>query len=201
MVVRIGCIVEGHGETRAVPTIIQRVAREIDPTMVVHVAAVLRVPRDKLVKGDELDRAVESAARKLGRPSGILIVFDSDDDCPAQLGPALLQRALRTRGDLSIGVVLATREFESWYLAAAESLRGQQGLSLDLRPPRNPEAVRGAKEWLSRRMPREQPYSATVDQPALAASFDLNLARRAPSFDKCYREIERLLTSLQQTER
>ena len=39
-------------------------------------------------------------------------------------------------------------------------------------------------------------YIETLDQPALAARFDLDLARRADSFDKCYREIIRLLTSL-----
>jgi hypothetical protein len=34
-------------------------------------------------------------------------------------------------------------------------------------------------------------YSPTVDQPSLASKFDLNAARRAPSFDKMCREIER----------
>src|SRR5438094_886194 len=65
-----------------------------------------------------------------------------------------------------------------------------------LRPPPDPEAVRGAKEWLSRHMPPGQPYRPTVDQPALAARFDLQAARRADSFDKCYREVVRLLTTL-----
>ena len=38
-------------------------------------------------------------------------------------------------------------------------------------------------------------YTETLDQPALAAAFDLDLARRADSFDKLYREVARLLLS------
>ena len=43
-------------------------------------------------------------------------------------------------------------------------------------------------------------YSETTDQPALAAQFDLKQARKADSFDKCYRDIVRLLEELQKTD-
>ena len=33
-------------------------------------------------------------------------------------------------------------------------------------------------------MPGQQPYSETLDQPALTAILDLDAARAAPSFDK-----------------
>jgi len=39
-------------------------------------------------------------------------------------------------------------------------------------------------------------YSEASGQPALARVFDLNAARRADSFDKCVREISRLLALL-----
>jgi len=39
-------------------------------------------------------------------------------------------------------------------------------------------------------MPPTIKYSETVDQPAFSAVFDLQLARKAPSFDKFYREVE-----------
>jgi hypothetical protein len=92
--------------------------------------------------------------------------------------------------------VLAYREFETWFLAAAQSLRGQRGLPSDLDPPDAPEAIRGAKEWLGKNMPRK--YRETLDQPALTNMFDLNTARQVDSFDKCYREIMRLLYLLHQ---
>ncbi len=94
---------------------------------------------------------------------------------------------------MPLAVVLARSEFESWFIAAAESLRGRCGLPDDLEAPRDPEAIRGAKEWLGRHMRRR--YVETLDQPALTALFDLDAARRADSFDKCRREIERLLKS------
>ena len=103
----------------------------------------------------------------------IFIILDSDDDCPAELGPALLRRASQARSDLPIAVVLAKHEFEAWFLAAAESLRGQSGLGDDMHPPNDPEAIRGAKEWLSNQMEGSRTYRETRDQPALTARFDL----------------------------
>jgi hypothetical protein len=85
------------------------------------------------------------------------------------------------------------REYEAWFLAAAESLRGRRGLPSDLEAPATPEAFRDAKGWLGDRMPRG--YSPTADQPALTDLFDLERARRSPSFDKLVRELTRLLTT------
>ena len=80
------------------------------------------------------------------------------------------------------------------FLAAARSLRGCRRLAEDLEPPPDPEAVRGAKEWLRRHQPQQFPYSERVDQPALTARIDLTQAREmSPSFDRCYRHVARLL--------
>ena len=56
---------------------------------------------------------------------------------------------------------------------------------------------REIKEWLSHQMENNRTYSATTDQPAFAALFDIEQARQADSFDKCYRDIVRLLEELQ----
>jgi hypothetical protein len=56
----------------------------------------------------------------------------------------------------------------------------------------SPESVHGCKEWLEGWMPQNRKYSETVDQPAFSALFNLSLARRAPSFDKFYREVEQI---------
>jgi hypothetical protein len=73
-------------------------------------------------------------------------------------------------------------------------LRGRRGLPADLDPPPYPEGIKGAKEWLTRQMPARRTYSETRDQASFTAQFDLTLARRASSFDKCYREVARLLS-------
>ena len=197
MIVKIGCIVEGESEVETVPLLIRRIAANLYPELPIVVLPPIRRPRNQVVKENELEREVEFVARQIGGQGAIFIIFDSDDDCPAELGPALFHRASQARSDLPIAVVLAKHEFEAWFLAAAESLRGQRGLRNDIHPPNDPEAIRGAKEWLSQQMENSRTYRETRDQPALTALFDIEQARQADSFDKCYRDIVRLLDELQ----
>ena len=197
MTVKIGCIVEGESEVETVPLLIRRIAANLYPELSIIVPPPIRRPRNKVVKENELERAVEFVARQIGGQGAIFIILDSDEDCPAELGPALLHRASQARSDLPIAVVIAKNEFEAWFLAAAESLRGRRGLRNDLNPPDNPEEIRGAKEWLSHQIGSSRTYSETQDQPALTALFDIEQARQADSFDKCYRDIVRLLGELQ----
>ena len=197
MTVKIGCIVEGESEVETVPLLIRRIAANLYPELPIVVLPPIRCPRNQVVKENELERAVEFVARQIGGQGAIFIIFDSDDDCPAELGPALFHRASQARSDLPIAVVLAKHEFEAWFLAAAESLRGRRGLQNDIDPPNDPEAIRGAKGWLSQRMENSRTYRETLDQPALTALFDIEQARQADSFDKCYRDITRLLDELQ----
>ena len=197
MTVKIGCIVEGESEVETVPLLIRRIAGNLYPELPIVVPPPIRRPRNKVVKENELEKAVEFVARQIGGQGAIFIIFDSDDDCPAELGPALFHRASQARSDLPIAVVLAKHEFEAWFLAAVESLRGQRGLRNDIHPPNDPEAIRGAKEWLSQQMENSRTYRETRDQPALATLFDIEQARQADSFDKCYRDIVRLLDELQ----
>jgi hypothetical protein len=151
----------------------------------------LRVPRSTLLKPGELERAVTLVSYKVGDAGAILALLDADDDPACVLGPELLARAQTARPDRRVGVVLAVREYEAWFLASAASLRGRRGLPLDLVPPPSVEAIRDTKGWLGARMPRG--YSPTADQPALTDLFDLDLAASAPSFAKLTREVGRLL--------
>lgn len=192
MLHRIVAIVEGHGDEPAVPVLIRRIAAEVNPGLAVEVHPI-RIPFSRLVRQGEFERAVDLAARMSGANDSILILVDCEDDCPAELGPRLLARARQARADRQIGVVLAKCEYETWFIASAESLRGKRGLPNDLTSPEHPESIRGAKEWLERHMPPRRGYSEPLDQPALTACFDMRAARKADSFDKCYREIAKLL--------
>ena len=194
--VRIAAIVEGDGECEAVPVLIRRIALEIDPGFVPKVLSPIRVPVSKLLKDDELERAVNLASLKLQGLGGVVIIVDCDDGCPAQEGPKLLCRAKMARTDIPIAVVLAKKEYEAWFLASAESLRNKRGLPATLAAPPNPEEIRDAKGWLSDHMPPGFRYSETSDQAALTQSFDMVSARSADSFDKCYREIHKMLAML-----
>lgn len=201
--IHVAAIVGGEGEVESVPILFRRIAETLDPGMIVHVKPPLRVPESRLKRAGELEKHVEFSARRVGRHGGIFILLDCDwpGGCPKNDAPAWLQRARSARPDMEISLVLANREYEAWFLAAAESLRGRCALPSDLIPPQNPEEIRGAKEWLRKHMPRIRKYRATVDQPALTSVFDIQAARRADSFDKCYREIVRLLSVLRSSSR
>ena len=92
-------------------------------------------------------------------------------------------------------MVLAKREFESWFLTSAESLRGHQRVPEEIQSPDQPEEVSGAKDWLSKHI-LGGAYASTVDQTPLVHALHLALARRAPSFDKFYRDVSSLLEAL-----
>jgi Domain of unknown function (DUF4276) len=191
--IKIGLVVEGHGDVKAAPILFRRIGYDIDSTVPLDVQQPIRRPRSSLVcTAGELERAVELAALKARPRGGVFVLLDSDDDCPATFAPRLLARTESAGMGLPVSVILPQREFEGWFLAAAESIRGKRGLPADLAPPQNSEEIRDAKGWLRERM-RGHVYSETIDQPALAAIFDLNQARAAKSFDKCYRELQLLI--------
>jgi hypothetical protein len=185
-------IVEGKGEKQALPIVLRRVLKEMSPPHVFDILTPIHRPRDKMLKPGELERAVDLASRQIARRGAILVVLDSDDDQPCELGPRLLQRAQNAASEIPTRVVLAHREWEAWYRAAAASLAGRRGLLPNLTPPNNPEAGRDAKGWLTKHMTPGRAYSPTVDQPAFAAIFDLDAARQAPSFSKLCRDIRYL---------
>lgn len=192
--VTISTIVEGHGEVEAVPVLIRRIASRIDPAIILHLPRPMRLSRLRLVRTGELERAIDFAGRTAAPTGAILVLIDAETDCPAELAPALIERARRVRHDLPLSVVLAHREYESWFLAGAESLAGRRDLPASIPPPVDPEAVRGAKEWLSARMPKGRSYRETRDQAALTAALDLDLAaRRSPSLRKLERDLARLV--------
>ena len=193
---RVALIVSGHGETAAVPVLIRRIASRVDPSMGVDMPVVFRVPEDRLRKSGELERYVELSARKLDGKGGLFILLDCDwpSACAKQDAPQLLSRAQAVRPTLPLSLVLACMEYEAWFIAAPVSLRGKCGLAPDLEVVEDPESIRGAKSWLSKRMPRGSPYAETIHQASLTEAFDLDEARRSPSFDKCCRSLEWLLT-------
>lgn len=186
---KVGIIVEGHGEVEAFPIVVRRLLEQ-QGISDLEIPRPFRLPKGKMRKPAELARAVELVARKTGPDGALLVLVDADDDCPARLGPQILEQVQGVRSDRPASVVVAKREFEAWLLGAADSLRGQRGLPSDLAAPESPESVRDAKGWLGAKMPTG--YSETVDQPALASVFDLQAAERLPSFAKLKRDLIRI---------
>jgi hypothetical protein len=189
-------IVEGHGEVQALPVLLRRIAADAAPGGQLNLNPSLRVKAGLFVQDDNYFRKyMELAARKakIWPRSCVLILLDCEDDCPAELGPKLLERAKACRSDVTAIVILASREYETWFLAAARSLRGVCGLPDDLEPPNNPESVRDAKGWLSEKM--GLPYNEPDHQPRLTDAFAFEAAMTVDSFARALRKLNQFFQS------
>ena len=189
-------IVEGHSEIGSVPILLRHMLQRAG-IYELEVAKPFRVKRDRVVRSDELEKAVVFASRARAGAAAILVLLDADDDCPAELGAQLAERCARATA-LPTLVVLASRELEGWFLGAKESLRGVRGIRSDASAPENPESIRGAKERLSSNMAENRRYLAVDDQPAFAERMDLDLAQaRCPSFARFALRLGDLVSRLQ----
>ena len=176
-------IVEGHGDVLALPILLRRLVHEAQVGGV-DIGRPIRRPRSRLV--DKV--GVQQAARlALEQPDcgAVFMLFDGDSDCPAHLGPTVQTWATAAAAGTPCRVVLAHHEYEAWFLAAIESLRGRRGVRIDAKPHPAPDSPRGAKEQLEARMQPGASYLETTDQPALSAMFSLPATyRRSRSFRK-----------------
>ena len=188
-------IVEGHGEVQAVPILLRRFLAELRDDAWVRVNPSLRIKAGSFLNDEAyFTKHLELAARKAKKHErgSVLILLDCDDACPAELGPEIAAKASALRPDVPITVVLAYREYETWFLAAAQSLRGVAGLPNDLEPPPDIEAIRGAKGWLAARMPNG--YNEPNDQPGFTATFSFEEAAKLSSFSRLRAKLEQLFT-------
>lgn len=189
---KIACIVEGHGEVAALPVLLRRLAEWRNPGAPVEFLTPIRVRRERFLnRADEFRRNLYLAAAKCGEDGWILVLLDADDNCPAELAPELRQRAEECVGHRRVSVVLAKREYEAWFIAAAESLNGHRGFRFHEDPLIDAEAPRDAKGWIRVRM-LGGTYGEITDQPAFSAIMDLRGAfERSRSFRKLCGEWDR----------
>ena len=193
-------IVEGFAEVESIPVLFRRILEQQN-IHDVSIARPFRVKRNRVVHPQELEGAVTLAARDRANVAGVIVVLDSDDDCPARLGPDLLARA-RTATNLPVAIVLAQKELECWFLGAKESLRGKRGIREDSVAPANPESIRGAKERLTRNMPPGRRYLEVDDQPAFADAMNVEQAEaRCPSFAKLMRALNEVARAIRANQR
>ena len=190
------CVVEGDGEVEALPVLLRRIVQD-SGRFDIDLPRPLRTPRDRFLRRqDEMRKMLGYAALKAGPAGAVLVLLDADDDCIADVVAQHKPRIDEAAAGTNCALVLAKSEFEAWFVAAAESLRGYRSIAADAQCPPDAEAIRDAKGWLRRHMTRPgAAYSETVDQPAFANKFDWRLARRrSPSLDKLCRELARLLS-------
>ncbi len=194
--IRVAPIVEGYGEVAAFPILLRRIGQELLGIRYVDVLKPVRQPKSKLLRREEANRAVRLAASKLANapltdePCLILILLDADADPACEWGPQLVLWMKESMPGVRMACVLAVVEYETWFVAAAESL-GEYLQFPTNELPDNPEEMRLGKGWIKKHYINSK-YSETVDQPRMTAVMDLHKCReRSPSFDKLCRELEK----------
>jgi Domain of unknown function (DUF4276) len=171
--VKIQPIVEGEGEEAAFPVLLRRL-RDESGAFDIAIQRPFRRRRSELVQEASLRRIVRSAL--LLGCDGVLILFDSDKECPKRLASLLQAWAKAEAREVPCEVVIAHCEYEAWFLASLEPLRGLSGVRADAVSPPDPESIRGAKEKLRAYRPG---YVPVPDQASLSAAFDLVAAYRS----------------------
>lgn len=169
-------IVEGHGDVAALPLLLRRMAPSLD------VKRPVRCPKTRLLIPEHLRRAATIAAANILGRGAILLVFDANGDCAAELGPKLEAHLREMVPNRPCRAALAVREFEAWIVGGDAAYgAGDADTAGDLK---------------GRIRRRHGVYSETADQPRLVARSDLALLEeRSRSFRrlaKVVREFEEI---------
>ena len=177
-------IVEGHGDAAALPTLIRRIAQEQG----IYDLKILR-PH---VRGDypKLGARLQDyllAAHEEGAPA----LWVLDYDCKACNNVERDLEDLRRKSQalapqLMIRFAFIVKEYESLFLTnEAATRKVLKHIPAEITFPDEPEGIRGAKEWLSKALPKGLAYKETIHQEKISAHLDLPLLRqRSPSFQR-----------------
>ena len=81
----------------------------------------------------------------------VLVLVDADEDCPAKLGPKLLEFARKVDSRVDLACVLPHLEYETWFAAASESLSKYLDLSSGSPASELPEEAGHGKAWIQQK--------------------------------------------------
>ncbi len=174
-------IVEGPGDVKAAPILLRRILHE----RLGRYELEIKRPKNAQNKGGLIKRLGRflGYAKRTPECAAILVLLDTEDDCPRELGVQLADKALAASVGLPIAVVCAKREYENWFLAADKDFTGDA------------EEFGGAKLWLrNNKVSPGLAYKETSDQPRFSATMDLEAAfQSSRSFRRLCNAIEQLV--------
>ena len=139
-------IVEGHGEVAALRPLIENIIANNDGAVYPRIMRPVRAHWSSMVnKADDLELDAAKVLREGGPDARLLVLLDADDECPAELGPRLQQQLVARFPNNPVSVNIADREYESWFIASAESIADRIGTANPFSVPQNIETIRAAK--------------------------------------------------------
>lgn len=207
---RLTLLVEGDGDVRAVPVLVNRLLEKHDAMADFYTDDPMRVGNlfDLVNQGREtvwLNRVATAAKRR--DLAGVILLIDGDCDdqmvrtsggdkvfCAADLAKFLALRSKEAGAGtrFSLAVVFARQEYESWLIAGVPDLANQLRAGVKLPTTSLEDAPRGAKEWLMKH--RKEGYKPTRHQAELTRQLDLNiLLKRMRSFARLEHAVQDLI--------
>ncbi|HOY94224.1 MAG TPA: hypothetical protein PK509_00710 [Catalimonadaceae bacterium] len=189
-------VVEGHGETLAMGKLLAKLSHHlgIDSTQFAPPRKDRRVFTEKGIA--ELVHLAQSS-----KSTGLLIIRDSEDDCPKENAPKMSEWIESLQPQIPVAYVLLYREFETLFLSVASRICGQElvlhGTKAKIRLNPNfqiefdPERRRDAKGELNNLFPGNQIYKPTLHQLPLVTLCKIEWLEEAqlPSFGSLQRAL------------
>lgn len=155
---RIIALVEGQGDVDAVPSLLYQLLHDRQEWQW-HVGRPYRVRSLGALKKNLTYFILNASKQK--DCGAILILLDSDDDCPVEVAKALATEIRKFNLLQPVAIVFANREYEAWFLASLPSIAGHHGLPADVVYEGEVETKRDAKGWLRHQMPVDK-YAPTT---------------------------------------
>ena len=129
---------------------------------------------------------------------GILVLLDSDKDCPVALAQGLSPRCTPFGIERPVAIVCAQVEYEAWFLASLSSIRGHGMIPETASITGNPEDIGNPKQWFTDQMPQGRAYKETAHQASLTNVLDLDLAHtNSRSFRRLCHAVEQLVGAME----
>jgi hypothetical protein len=176
----IGLIVEGDGDSRAVPVLLRNHLFGCQEYRDLLGKPINAKGRGNITTRGGVEKFVRIAANRPGCQA-VLVFLDSEFEPICPLGPDLLSRA---SGVCAQPVVICAIEpmFEGWIVASAETM-GIEGLEFE--PMQHPSGL------IEEKMGK---YVKPVDQPRLAHRIDISTARaRSKSLERSLNNLDALV--------
>lgn len=195
-------IVEGHGEVEALRHLLRRVLGEHCGRYDVRIQ---RPINSRGVGGIRKDiKQFLEYAKKYPECDAVLVLLDSDGDCPRSLAADLARSVTEFNMDVPVAIVCAHHMYEAWFIASLDSPSGEKircklALSEDAEYEGDVESINSPKAWLKNHISsRGRSYRETKHQVALTAFIDIEHTRcRSRSFRRFCHAVEELVEGVE----
>ncbi len=195
-------VVEGDGDLAAAPILLNRILLErlgrTDVAVAYGKQGVVNAHGRQNLES-RLETLLGHALEK-SECDAILILLDADSDCPVELAGKLRQACQAIQVLCPVEIVCANREYESWFLASLDTIRGRHGIPESANLTQAAENISNPKAWLSGQMPFGVTYKEVSHQPAMSGLIDLEAAHaNSRSFRRLCHAVELLLGGMAAT--